>query len=113
MICGWRGGAIAYVIGLTGNIACGKSTVAKMLADLGAEIVDADKVAHQVMAPPGDVHRSIVDAFGSEVLAPDGSIDRRKLAAIVFEDPAKLQLLDRLVHPGTGAAIREIIAGST
>jgi dephospho-CoA kinase len=97
-------------IGLTGNIATGKSTVAAILGELGARVVDADKVAHQVMAPPGPVFDAIVRAFGSEVVAPNGSIDRRKLGAIVFSDPAALRQLDAIVHPETSKAIRQLIA---
>jgi dephospho-CoA kinase len=104
---------MAYVIGLTGNIGCGKSTVAAMLRDLGAEVIDADKVAHRVMAPDGPAYRPVVEAFGSGIVAADGSIDRRKLGPIVFGDPAKLRLLDRLVHPHTTAAIREMIRGTS
>lgn len=100
------------VIGLTGNIGCGKSTVAGMLAELGAEVIDADKVAHAVMAPPGPVYDAIVRAFGPGVVAPDGSLDRRALGRIVFGDPAALRLLDSLVHPATTAAIQQLIADS-
>ncbi len=102
-----------FVIGLTGNIGCGKSTVATMLRELGAEIIDADTVAHQVMAPPGPVYDSIVREFGREILAPDGSIDRRKLGQIVFADPAALRRLDSLVHPATSTTIRQMIATSS
>jgi dephospho-CoA kinase len=102
-----------FVIGLTGNIGCGKSTVATMLRELGAEIIDADTVAHQVMAPPGPVYDSIVREFGREILAPDGSIDRRKLGQIVFADPGALRRLDSLVHPATSTTIRQMIATSS
>ncbi len=102
-----------FVIGLTGNIGCGKSTVATTLRELGAEIIDADTVAHQVMAPPGPVYDSIVREFGREILAPDGSIDRRKLGQIVFADPGALRRLDSLVHPATSTTIRQMIATSS
>lgn len=102
----------AYVIGLTGNIGCGKSTVAAMLQDLGAEVIDADTVAHQIMAPPGPVYDAVVREFGVRILAPDGTIDRRKLGEIVFSDPAALRTLDSLVHPATSATIRQMIATS-
>jgi dephospho-CoA kinase len=104
---------VPKVIGLTGNIACGKSTVAAMLRELGAQIVDADRVAHQVMAPPGTVFEAIVREFGPEVVAADGTLDRRRLGAIVFADPVALKRLDQLVHPHTGVAIRQIIADSS
>ena len=103
---------MARVIGLTGNIASGKSTIASLLQELGARIIDADKVAHQVMSPPGPVFDEIVRVFGPTVVAPDGTIDRRKLGAIVFSDPAALRRLDSTVHPSTGAAIRSLIAES-
>jgi dephospho-CoA kinase len=105
--------SMPYVIGLTGNIACGKSTVAAMLRELGAEIIDADKVAHAVMAPGGPAYGPVVQAFGPEIVAADGAIDRRKLGAIVFSDPVKLRLLDQLVHPHTTTAIRAMIKASS
>src|ERR1700680_4899674 len=88
-------------IGLTGNIACGKSTVAAMLRELGGEVIDADQVARKIMAPPGAVYDSTVREFGPDILASDGSIDRRALGSIVFSDPRALRRLDRLVHPHT------------
>ncbi len=88
-----------YVIGLTGNIATGKSTVAAMLARLGAYVIDADKLAHRAMRAGGKVHRRIVARFGQGILAADGEIDRAKLGAIVFADAQALQDLERIVHP--------------
>jgi dephospho-CoA kinase len=101
------------VIGLTGNIACGKSTVAAILSELGAEVIDADVVARQVMTAPGSVFASIVREFGREVVAPNGQIDRPKLGAIVFSDPVALHRLDQLVHPATSATIRGLLAESS
>jgi dephospho-CoA kinase len=106
------GGREPYLIGLTGNIATGKTTVGRMLVDLGAELIDADKVAHQVMRPGGRAYDSIVDAFGESVLQADGSIDRRALGEIVFNDPQLLLRLESLVHPPTIAAIEERIRES-
>lgn len=100
------------VIGLTGNIGCGKSTVARMLQELGTEVVDADRIAHQVMAPPGPVYDSIVREFGPGILAADGTIDRKKLAQIVFSHPPALGRLEALVHPATRATIRDLILNS-
>jgi len=88
-----------YVIGLTGNIATGKSTIAAMLRALGAEVLDADKLAHEVMRAGTEVHQRIVARFGSQILAPDGQIDRARLGPIVFADPIALADLDSLVHP--------------
>nr|HID13221.1 dephospho-CoA kinase [Anaerolineae bacterium] len=101
------------LIGLTGNIGTGKSTVAGMLAELGAEVIDADKVAHEVMRAGTPVHAQIVETFGPEVLAPDGEIDRARLGAIVFADPAALARLEAIVHPATLEAIRRRIAATS
>ncbi len=100
------------LIGLTGNIATGKSTVAGMLAELGAEVIDADGVAHEVMRAGSSVHAQIVAAFGPEVLSPDGEIDRRRLGDIVFADPAALARLEALVHPAVIAETGRRIAAS-
>ncbi len=88
-----------YVIGLTGNIATGKSTVARMLAQRGACVIDCDKLAHEGMRAGTPVHRAIVARFGEGVLADDGEIDRRALGAIVFAEPSALADLEALVHP--------------
>lgn len=101
-----------FVIGVTGNIACGKSLVLRVLADLGAETIDADRVAHAVMAPGSTVAETVIAAFGEGIRGADGGIDRRKLAPLVFGDPSKLELLDRLTHPPTVAAIRDLVARS-
>jgi dephospho-CoA kinase len=87
------------VIGLTGNIGTGKSTVTRMLADLGATVIDADTLAHKVIAPGTPGWQQVVDAFGPEVVAADGTIDRARLAAIVFSDPAALARLEAIIHP--------------
>jgi dephospho-CoA kinase len=88
-----------YLIGLTGNIATGKSTVAAMLSALSAEILDADRLAHWVMRAGTDVHWRIIARFGCQILAPDAEIDRARLGAIVFADPEALADLEALVHP--------------
>ena len=98
------------VVGLTGGIGSGKSTVARMLADRGAVIVDADVLARDVVAPAGPAHGAVVDRFGREVVAEDGSLDRRALAALVFEDPAALADLNAIVHPPVRAAIAARLA---
>jgi len=94
------------IIGLTGNIGTGKSTVAGMLAELGAAVIDADKVAHQVMRAGTPAHAAVVEAFGPGVLAPDGEIDRKQLGSLVFADPAALARLEAIAHPATIAEIR-------
>ncbi len=97
-----------YLIGLTGNIACGKSTVLKTLAELGAATLDADHVTHQLQQPGMPVYLDIVATFGSDILtAPDGPIDRRKLGARVFNDAAALRQLEQIVHP---AVHQEVIS---
>jgi dephospho-CoA kinase len=98
-----------YVIGLTGNIATGKSTVGRMLADLGARYLDADELAHEVMARGGACFPGVVRAFGADIVGASGEIDRRKLGAIVFASPARLRQLEELVHPAVSARISEIL----
>ncbi len=90
-------------IGLTGGIACGKSTVAKMFADLGAHIVDADLIAHQLYRPSTEVYIELVKRFGSGIVKPDGEIDRAKLASAAF-DGGRVEELNKIVHP---AVIRQ------
>ncbi len=97
-------------IGLTGGIGCGKSTVIKILAELGAIVMDADKIAHSTYAPGGPAYDGVVAAFGKEVLAPDGTVDRSKLGPIVFKEPEKLTKLTAAVWPATEQRIREMIA---
>jgi dephospho-CoA kinase len=94
-----------YLIGLTGNIATGKSEVAQALAGLGACVIDADKVAHEVMRPGGPAYDAVVKAFGPGILTADGAIDRAKLGTIVFRDPAALRRLEAAVHPATIAEV--------
>ncbi len=86
-------------IGLTGGIGSGKSTVAGLLAERGAVIVDADRIAREVVAPGTPGLAAVVEAFGAGILAPDGSLDRPALAAVVFRDPAARARLDGIVHP--------------
>jgi dephospho-CoA kinase len=86
-------------VGLTGGIASGKSTVARMLAAKGAILIDFDELAHALEEPEGPVWREIVGHFGEGILLPDRQIDRRKLGAVVFADREKRDLLNRLVHP--------------
>jgi len=101
------------LIGLTGNISTGKSTVARMLAELGAEVIDADRVAHEVMRAGTPVYARIVENFGSEILGPDGEIEREKLGAIVFDDHELMAQLEAIVHPATLGAIRRRVAAAS
>ncbi len=99
-----------YLIGLTGGIACGKSTVLAMLAALGARTIDADRVTHRLQQPGTPVYQAIVNTFGSQIVTtPGGPIDRRKLGAIVFNDPEALKRLEAIVHPAVRAEIRRFL----
>ncbi len=91
------------IIGLTGSIASGKSTVAKMMTALGLPIVDADIVARDVVEPGSKTLTLIAENFGEEILLEDGSLDRTKLGDIIFHEPAKRKILNDIMHP----AIRE------
>ncbi len=96
-----------FVIGLTGGLGSGKSTVAEMLRELGAVVLNADQIGHQVYAPGGPAYQEVVAAFGPQVLAADGSVDRRRLAGIVFRDPQALQRLNAITHPRIREGIRQ------
>jgi len=87
------------VIGLTGGIGSGKSTVAQFLAELGAVVLDADKVGHVAFKPGTEAWREVVAAFGRQILTPDGEIDRRKLGEVVFGNPEALLRLNQIMHP--------------
>lgn len=88
-----------FILGITGNIATGKSTVVKMLMERGAHHIDSDVVYHELIAPGQPLLAELVDQFGAGILNADRSLDRKALGAIVFSDPAKLQQLDSLTHP--------------
>lgn len=88
-----------FILGVTGNIATGKSTVVKMLIEKGAHHIDSDVVYHELVAPGMPLLQSLVDHFGEGILAEDGSLDRKALGAIVFSDKSKLAELDALTHP--------------
>lgn len=87
------------MIGLTGGIASGKSTAAAILGELGAEVVDADQLAREVVAKGSRGLAAVVSEFGPAVLLPDGTLDRRRLAAVVFEDPPSRHRLEAILHP--------------
>lgn len=95
-------------VGLTGGIGAGKSEVSRLLVEHGAVLIDADRIAREVVAPGTPGLAAVVDAFGEDVLAPDGSLDRPKLGSIVFADPAKLATLNSIVHPLVGARSRDL-----
>lgn len=98
-----------FVIGVTGNIACGKSLVVSTLGELGAETIDADKVYHGLIAPCAPLWVVLRDRFGPGIVAPDQTIDRRALGQLVFANPNLLAELDALTHPAVVAAIRRQI----
>lgn len=94
-----------YVIGLTGNIATGKSEVLRILRDLGAYVVDADQRVHRLLRRGTPVYRKVVATFGTEILDEAQEIDRRRLGARVFADPDALARLERIVHPAVIAEV--------
>jgi dephospho-CoA kinase len=95
------------LVGLTGGIGSGKSTVAAALAARGAAIVDADQISREIMEPGGRAHGPVVERFGPSIVGPDGRIDRPALAAIAFGDPDTLADLNSLTHPAIGEVMAE------
>lgn len=85
-------------VGLTGGIACGKSTVGKMFSDLGAHLIEADTIAHELYRPGEPVYQELVDKFGPEIIREDGEIDRARLASLAF-DGGRVEELNKIVHP--------------
>jgi dephospho-CoA kinase len=105
---------VAFLLGLTGNIACGKSTIGQLLADrYAADYVDADRLVHGLYAADTPETRAIAARFGTDLLRADGTIDRRRLGDAVLADPAALQDLERILDPGVRKAIEARIASST
>ena len=98
-------------IGLTGGIGSGKSTVARLLGDRGAHVVDADVLAREALAPGTPGLAAVAEAFGDGVLTPDGALDRQALAAVVFGDPSARARLDGIVHPLVRARAADLVAG--
>lgn len=98
------------VIGLTGSIGSGKSTVSAMLAERGAVVVDADAIVRDLQRPGTPVFRAMVERFGPGIVAPDGTLDRAAVAAIAFADPAALADLNAIVHPAVGEEIARRLA---
>lgn len=101
--------ANSLVIGMTGNIATGKSTVLDYLAQLGAYIIDADKLGHQAMNPDGPAYQAVVAEFGPAILKPDKSIDRKALGKIVFTNADLLNKLEQIVHPAVFAMTLRLV----
>ena len=97
------------VIGLTGGIGSGKSTVSQFLQELGVVVLDADKVGHEAYLPGTETWRELVAAFGKEILTPDDNIDRKKLGGIVFSNPESLARLNQIVHPRMFEMMKERI----
>ncbi|MEV5424023.1 dephospho-CoA kinase [Streptomyces cellulosae] len=95
-------------VGLTGGIGAGKSEVSRLLVERGAVLIDADRIAREVVAPGTPGLAAVVEAFGEDILAEDGSLDRPRLGALVFNDPEKLATLNSIVHPLVGARSREL-----
>ncbi|WP_089100984.1 dephospho-CoA kinase [Streptomyces hyaluromycini] len=95
-------------VGLTGGIGAGKSEVSRLLVGHGAVLIDADRIAREVVAPGTPGLAAVAEAFGPQVLAADGSLDRPKLGSIVFADPERLAVLNSIVHPLVGARSREL-----
>lgn len=97
------------IIGLTGGSGSGKTTVGRAAADLGFYVIDADKIGHEILLKGNKAYNETVNAFGSEILAPDGEIDRKKLGGIVFSDKEKLKLLNDITHEKITKAIEKLI----
>ncbi|MEU1267557.1 dephospho-CoA kinase [Streptomyces sp. NPDC005799] len=95
-------------VGLTGGIGAGKSEVSRLLVACGAVLIDADRIAREVVAPGTPGLAAVVEAFGQDVLTADGSLDRPRLGSIVFADPDRLAVLNSIVHPLVGARSREL-----
>jgi dephospho-CoA kinase len=99
-------------VGLTGGIGAGKSEVSRLFVARGAVLIDADRIAREVVAPGTEGLAAVVDAFGTEVLAEGGGLDRPKLGSIVFADPEKLAVLNSIVHPLVGIRSRALEAAA-
>jgi dephospho-CoA kinase len=102
----WRlGSSAVLLLGLTGGIGSGKSTVSAELAARGAVVIDADAIVRELQEPGGEVLAAMVERFGPDILRPDGRLDRQRVADRVFHDPIELEALNAIVHPAVGAEI--------
>ena len=99
------------VIGLTGNIGSGKSSVARLFHELGAQVIDADQVAREVVLPGTSALAELAREFGPDILEPDGSLNRKKVGAIIFADPHARSRLNKITHPRIKEAIDRVING--
>ncbi len=102
-----------YIIGLTGNIAVGKSVVRRMLQHLGAYTIDADSLSHQAMMPGAPAYKPVIEMFGRYIVDPNGQINRARLGGIVFALPDALATLESIVHPIVGGAVQALISRAT
>lgn len=109
-MAGWRG---KFIIGLTGNIATGKSVVRRMLEHLGAYTIDADQLSHRAIAKGSPGYQQVIDTFGRWIIGEDGQVDRLRLGKIVFNDPAALKSLEKIVHPLVRQAVDILVRRST
>lgn len=100
-------------VGLTGGIGSGKSAVASLLSELGAAVLDADAIAHELTAPGGMAIAAIQEAFGPEMITVEGALDRERMRTAVFADPGKRRLLESILHPRIAQAMRERAAKTT
>jgi len=106
----WHAAGVTLMVGLSGGIGSGKSTVSRLLAELGATVIDADAIVHELQAPGAPMLAEIAAEFGPGVTLPGGALDRPALAAIVFRDAAARARLGAIVHPGVGAEIARRVA---
>ncbi len=97
------------IIRLTGGIGSGKSVVASFFGEFGAKVIDADRIAHELLKPQSEAWKAIVEHFGNFVLNEDGTINRKRLGNIVFNDPEELQFLNKIMHPAISKRIQELI----
>lgn len=102
-----------FRVGLTGGIGSGKSTVARLFSEHHINVIDTDQIAHQVSQPDGPAYQAIIEAFGSEILAADNSIDRKKLARIIFNSSEKKQQLENILHPLIWLIVEQQVAAAT
>lgn len=100
----------SLILGITGGMGCGKTEVGHILSAEGFRVLDSDFLAHELMLKDRPVYRNVVAAFGEEILSGDGEIDRKRLGAVVFNDPAAREQLNRLVHPDVISSANEWIA---